>query len=193
MLLERLQAITIDESMWESALTSTQQGNYQEIQRVDAQIKQEKSTQDNIIATLGRLTNDEMIYCAQANYVASARRIEMLKAELENMRRIDRREKVLVRARPALIRIAENWEHIPGNEWRNIFEEFAEYIHISRVNRTAKRIRIHWRQIRDMYHFGKGRRFTEIYNVFGGKKRNERRYKNHERWEDTEAYQATLA
>jgi len=243
MLLERLQATTIDESMWESALTSTQQGNFEEIRRVENEIKQEKEAQDNIIATLSKLTNDEMIHRAQANYEASTRRIEMLKAEVESLRRTNHRKKALLQARPALIRIAQNWERIPSNERRNIFQEFAEYIQISRVNRAAKRIRIHWRdgstsedvvmrqtrgwlwededlallqklvegqapqheilrafpthnwrQIRDTwhYHFSEGRRFNHVYNVFGGKKRNERRYGVNTRWQDTEEYKAMM-
>jgi DNA invertase Pin-like site-specific DNA recombinase len=243
MLLERLQATALDESMWESALTSTQQGNFAEIRRLENDIRQEKQAQDNIIATLSKLTNDEMIHRAQANYEASTRRIALLKEEVESLRRTNQRKKALMQARPALAKIARNWEHIPGSERRNIFQEFAEYIHISRVNRAAKRICIHWRdgstsedvvmrhtrgwlwededlvllqtliegqapqheilrafpthtwrQIQEtfMYHFAKGRRFTEIYNVFGGKKRNQRRYQRHERWADTDEYKATL-
>lgn len=145
LLLERLQATTIDEALWESALSSTQQGNFEEIRRIEGEIKREKQGQDNIIASLAKLTNEEMIQRAQANYEATGRRIESLKAELDLLKQTDRREKTLLRARPALIRIALNWAHIPSNERRNIFQEFAEYIHISRVNRAAKRIYIHWR------------------------------------------------
>jgi hypothetical protein len=230
--------------MWESALTNTQQGNFEEIRRIEGEITQEKRAQDNIIASLGKLTNEEMIQRAQANYEASSRRIAMLQTELDNVRMIDRRETALTRARPAMIKIITHWQQIPGTERRNIFQEFAEFIHISRVSRASKQVTVHWRdgstsersiaqqtagflwededlvllnalierqapqheilrafpthtwrQIRDRwrYHFSEGRRFNQVYNVFGGKKRNERRYGVDARWQDTEEYKAMMS
>ncbi|MCL4880442.1 MAG: recombinase family protein [Anaerolineae bacterium] len=243
MLLDRLQATTLDESLWAAALHSSQEGNFAEIRRIEGEIKHEKQAQDNIIASLGKLTNDEMILRAQANYEAAARRIKELVAELEHLRTADRRAKTLLRARPALIKIVEHWDSIPSNERRNIFQEFARFITLTRLNRATKRIQIHWRdgsiseqlvmrhtkgflwededlallktliegqaeqadilkafpernwrQIRDiyMYHYGNDRRFSDIYNVYGGKKRNERRYRNHECWEDTDEYKGAF-
>ncbi|MBZ0305729.1 MAG: hypothetical protein K8I82_06645 [Anaerolineae bacterium] len=244
MLLERLRATTLDETLWTQALMTTQQGNYEEIRRLENAIKREKQAQDNIIASLGRLTHPEMVDRAQAQYEAAERRIEALKAEVAEVRSTRRREQTLLHARPALKRIAEHWDTVPSNERLNIFQEFARFVRITKLSRATKRIEILWKDgttshhdviresrgffwddedieklkeliesrapqaeilkafpdcswkiLRDryMYHFGKGRRFTEIYNVFGGKKRNERRYRVNDRWENTDEYKAEMA
>jgi hypothetical protein len=145
MLLERLQSTVVDEELWQAAINNTQQGNFEDIRRIENEIRQEKQAQDNIIATLGKLTNDEMIHRAQAQYEAAARRIEMLKAQVEMLHSDKNRQRTLTTARPALERIAANWELIPRAEKRNIFQEFAESIKVTRLSRHEKEICVQWR------------------------------------------------
>jgi hypothetical protein len=69
----------------------------------------------------------------------------MLKSEVEMLRSDHQRERTLTTARPALERIAANWEVIPRAEKRNIFQEFADYIETTRISRHEKEICVHWR------------------------------------------------
>src|SRR5574341_1073659 len=131
--------------MWQAAIRSTRQGNHAEIQRLENDIKGEKQAQDNIIATLSKLTNEEMIFRAQAQYEAAGRRIEVLKTQVEQMRSEKRHEQALMTARPALERIAVNWALIPRAEKRNLFQEFAAFINITRLSRHEKLIEIYWK------------------------------------------------
>ncbi|KAB2902374.1 MAG: recombinase family protein [Anaerolineae bacterium] len=145
MLLARLQSTVVDEALWQAAISNTHQGNFEDIRRLENEIRQEKQAQDNIIATLGKLTNEEMIHRAQAQYEAAARRIEMLKAQVELLHSDKNRQRTLTTARPALERIAANWDLIPRAEKRNIFQEFAEYIKVTRLSRHEKEICVQWR------------------------------------------------
>jgi hypothetical protein len=85
-LLARLQTITLDETEWQSALTSTQSGSLEDIRQTERHIQHEQQTQDNIIASLRALSNEVMIHRAQANYEAAARQIETLQTELDCLR-----------------------------------------------------------------------------------------------------------
>ncbi len=86
-----------------------------------------------------------MIRRAEARYEALGREIEMLTAELEQNNSGQRHHTVLLQARPALEKIIARWEDVPRQERRNLFEAFAQYINIHKLNRSSKLITIYWR------------------------------------------------
>jgi hypothetical protein len=144
-LLARLQTITLDETEWQSALMSTQSGSLEDIRQIERQIQHEQQTQDNIIASLRTLTNEEMIHRAQANYEAAARRIETLQADLDSLRTTQQHNKEHILARDALQQIIGQWEQVPREERRRIFEDLASFASLTRISRYEKQLVIYWK------------------------------------------------
>lgn len=145
MLLERLRATTIDEALWQAALSSLDHVDQADVRRVQGAIRQAEQTKDNIIASLGLLTHPEMVARAQARYEATSHELESLQTELARIQSNDRKSRSLVDARPVLELILQRWQDVPREEKRDLFEQFADYIKISKITRHTKRITVHWR------------------------------------------------
>ena len=75
MLLQRIRDTTLDDAMWKAAVKDIKNGGYQEIHRLEREIKDEKKSQDNIIASLSAISNEKMVQRAQARFEASERHI----------------------------------------------------------------------------------------------------------------------
>jgi hypothetical protein len=112
---------------------------------VQAAIRQTERTKDNIIASLGLLTHPEMVARAQARYEAAEHELEGLRAEMSHIQSNEHQSRSLVEARPVLEIIIQRWNDVPREEKRDLFEQFARYINISKVTRHTKRITLYWR------------------------------------------------
>jgi DNA invertase Pin-like site-specific DNA recombinase len=145
MLLERLRATTIDEKSWATALASAENVDHSDVRRVKAAIRQAETAKDNIIASLGLLSNAEMVARAQARFEAADREIVDLQAELDRFQSGVQRSRSLANARPALEMIITRWNDVPGEEKRGLFEAFAQYIKVTKVTRKTKTVSVHWR------------------------------------------------
>lgn len=145
MLVERIQTTTLDERLWQNALETVNHGGHEEIQRIEREIQTEKRSQDNIIASLGTLTNETMVRRAEAQFEAAERRVQMLEEQIEDLRSQRQRQRHLIQARPALERLVQNWERIPTEEKRNIFQDFAYEAQLTAVSSSRQRIMILWR------------------------------------------------
>lgn len=145
LLLERLQATTIDEQAWQQALDSTHQGDHAEKRRIETAIRDAKRTQDNLIASLGTLSHTEMIRRAEGQYAALERDIERLTAELETLTSSKQHDKALIQARPALEKLITRWDDVPGQEKRSLFEAFAHHITLNSLNKAQFQVTIDWR------------------------------------------------
>jgi hypothetical protein len=140
MLLERLHATTIDESLWQAALASLENVDQADVRRVQAAIRQAEQTKDNIIASLGHLTHPEVVARVQAGYEVAEHELEGLRAELHHIQSNEHKSRSLVEARPVLELIIQRWDDVPREEKRDLFEQFARYIKISKITRHTKRI-----------------------------------------------------
>lgn len=144
MLLERLQATTLDEQLWQDAIQATR-GDGEDIHLLESEIRREKSEQDNLIASLRTLSHPAMVRRAQAQYEASERRVADLETQIESIRASQKADRHMLQARPALQRIATNWENIPRNERRNLFQAFAREIHLNRTTYPLKQVTVLWK------------------------------------------------
>jgi hypothetical protein len=150
MLLERLRLTTIDEATWATALQSTRRGNDEEARHIEQEIKRDELAQDHIIASLRQLTNAKMIQRLQANYEALERHMTDLRRRLREIKQIEDRELALMKARPALQKIVENWNRISSDERVSIFQEFIDFVRVSCASHTigdrySKRVHVYWR------------------------------------------------
>jgi len=145
MLLERLRATTIDEAAWQQALGSMQQGERSESRRIEASIREAKRAQENLISSLTTLNNPTMIRRAEARYEALEHEIKMLTGELDQISSGQQHQTALLQARPALEKLITRWNDVPRQERRSLFEAFALYINIDKVNRNYKRLTVYWR------------------------------------------------
>lgn len=145
LLLERLKATTLDEMSWQQALEQENEGVHAQITRLEQDIRRLKQEQTNIINSLGKLTNDDMIARAQSHYEAATYQLEGLTSQLNELKSSHNKHKVFLHARPALEKITANWDRIPDQEKRNLFEAFARYIHVTRLSAACKQVTVHWR------------------------------------------------
>ena len=134
LLLERLEATTIDEDAWQQALDSMKYGERAENRRVESSIREAQRAQENLIASLTTLNNPEMIRRAEARFEALEREIKMLSAELERLKSDQGHHLALIRARPALEKLIARWKDVPRQERRSLFEACARFIKITRLN-----------------------------------------------------------
>jgi hypothetical protein len=86
-----------------------------------------------------------MVERAQARYEAADGEIKMLTAELEALEAKTQHSLALIKARPALEKVIANWQVVPRQEKRALFEGFAIHIHITKLSRSTKRITVCWR------------------------------------------------
>ncbi len=145
MLLERLKATTIDEDVWQTALTSLDHGDHAEVRRLEAAIKQAEISKDNLIASLTTLSHPEMVERAEARYKALEGEVESLRAELVRLKSGEKKRFNLAEAKPVLETVIARWEDVPRQERRSLFEAFATHIHLTKITRHTKAVTVHWR------------------------------------------------
>jgi DNA invertase Pin-like site-specific DNA recombinase len=145
MLLERLRATTIDEAAWAAALASFDNVDQSEVRRLKAAIRQAETAKDNIIASLGLLSNAEMVARAQAHFEKADYEIANLRTELARIESGKQRSRSLVEARPALELVIARWNDVPSEEKRALFEAFAHYVKVSKISRHTKQAVVYWR------------------------------------------------
>ena len=146
MLLERLRDTTIDEAAWATALASFENVDQSEVRRLKAAIRQAETAKDNIIASLGLLSNAEMVARAQAHFE---------QADGEIAESASRTQHGSSRANS----VHDHWSmHVRHWKWssrggtmcrmrRNaaLFEAFARYIKVSKMTRHTKHVTVFWR------------------------------------------------
>lgn len=145
MLLDRLQATTINEAAWAAALGSVETVEQSEVRRIRAAIRQAEATRDNIIANLGVITNPEITARAEAHYEAVGLEIITLEAELARAKSGSRRSKLLADARPALREVIQRWDRVPREDKLSLFTALAKYAKITKITNKTKTITVHWR------------------------------------------------
>jgi DNA invertase Pin-like site-specific DNA recombinase len=145
MLLERLRHTTIDEVAWAEALASVQNVDQAEIRRLKAAVRQAETAKDNIIASLGLLSNPEMVARAQAKFEKASLEIAELGTELERIQAGKQKSRSLADARPVLELVIARWSDVPPDEKRSLFEAFAQFINVTKVTRKTKTVSVHWR------------------------------------------------
>jgi hypothetical protein len=145
MLLERLLATAIDEAAWAAALASVENVDQSEVRRLKAAIRQSEAVKDNLIASLGTLTNPAMVARAQARYEAADGEIASLQAELARIQEGKQHSRSLADARPLLDMVSARWSEVPNEEKRRLFEAFALHIKVTKVTRHTKRVTVFWR------------------------------------------------
>lgn len=144
-LLERLKATTIDEGVWQTALTSHGHGDVAEVRRLETAIKQARTAKDNIINSLTTLSHPEMVERAEARYKALERELTSLSAELSRLKSGEKQRFNLAEAKPVLETVIAHWEDVPRQERRDLFEAFATHIHLNKITRHTKIVTVHWR------------------------------------------------
>lgn len=145
MLLERLKATTIDEDVWQTALTSLDHGDHAEVRRLEAAIKQAETAKDNLIASLTTLSHPEMVERAEARYKALEGEVQSLRAELVRLKSGKNKRINLAEAKPVLETVIARWDDVPRQERRSLFEAFATHIHLTKITRHTKTVTVHWR------------------------------------------------
>ena len=145
LLLERLKATTINEEVWQTALSSVDHGNHAEVRRLETAIKQSEASKENLINSLTALSHPEMVERAEARYKALEREVEVFEEELARLKSGEKKHTRLAEAKPVLEMVIAHWQDVPRQERRNLFESFATHIHITKVTRHTKHITVHWR------------------------------------------------
>jgi len=145
LLLERLEATTLDESAWQSALESTRRDGYGEVRRMENEIRNAERAKLAIMENLKTLQNPEMVRQLQASYEANERNIMRLTAELAELQSGNRQRQSLLDMRPVLEKIITNWQAVPAEHRRELFQALAYHAKVTELDRLNRRMTIHWR------------------------------------------------
>jgi hypothetical protein len=145
LLLERLQATTIDEAAWQQAVLSSQNGVKVDVRRIQNALRNAEQMQRSIIANLKTLIHPELVRQLQDDYVNGEREIERLKAEIRHLQYDKGHQRLLLEARPVLETVVARWREVAPEDRRELFEAFGQHIIVSRIDRTQRCIVVVWR------------------------------------------------
>jgi polyhydroxyalkanoate synthesis regulator phasin len=104
MLLERLEATTLDEEVWQRALESTHQSSHVDVRRIENAIQAAQHAQSGIVENLKVVALPELVRQLEARYAAHEQDIERLRRELAELQHSNHHQQVLLEARPVLER-----------------------------------------------------------------------------------------
>lgn len=145
MLLERLEATTINDEVWQEALETTEHSGHSEKRRIEQEIRSAERAKQHILDNLKALSNPSIVKNMEASYKANEREIERLTIELEKLASSDQQQHILMEARPVLQTVIDHWQDVPGDKRRELFESFAHRILVRRVETFYREIIIQWR------------------------------------------------
>jgi DNA invertase Pin-like site-specific DNA recombinase len=145
LLLERLEATTIDEEAWRKAVELSQDGVQVDVRRIQTAIRSAEQAQRSIVENLKALTHPDLVKQLQDDYIASEREIERLKAELKHLQYDKGYQRLLLEARPVLEMVVARWSEVAPEDRRELFEAFAQHAIVNRPNRITRCVTVIWR------------------------------------------------
>jgi hypothetical protein len=147
LLLERLEATTIDDETWQKALESTHQSNHSDVRRIEQEIRSAERAKQTILNNLKAIDNPDIAKNLQASYEANDRDILRLQAELQRIESDVAQNNTthLREARPVLELIIQRWQDVPSQQHRELFEAFAQRIIVDKLNDVQRQLVIEWR------------------------------------------------
>jgi hypothetical protein len=145
MLLERLEATTIDDEVWQQALESTEHSGHSEKRRIEQEIRSAERAKQHILDNLKALSNPGIVRNMEASYEANEREIERLTAELHTLETSDHQQHTLLEARPVLQTVIDHWQDVPGDKRRELLEAFAHRILVRRTDMLNREVIVQWR------------------------------------------------
>ncbi|GAB5493719.1 MAG: hypothetical protein Phog2KO_39340 [Phototrophicaceae bacterium] len=145
LLLERLQATTIDDEAWEAALASTHESHYSDVRRVEQDIRSAKRGKQAILDNLKTISNPAIVKNLEASYEANDRELARLVQELARVQADASHQTIMIEARPTLQLIMAQWEQVPHQQRRELFEAFARRIILNKQDKVKRHLIIEWR------------------------------------------------
>ncbi len=145
LLLERLQATTIDDETWQQAVEGTQQNDQGDIRRIEQDIRAAERAKQTILDNLKAISNPEIVKNLEASYEANDREIVRLRQELERAKANIGQKTVMLDARPTLELIIQRWDDVPHQQRRELFEAFARRIIVDKAGEIKRHLVIEWR------------------------------------------------
>jgi hypothetical protein len=145
LLLERLEATTIDDETWREALDGTQQSDQGDVRRIEQDIRAAERAKQTILDNLKTIANPEIVKNLEASYEANDREIARLRVELERVKANVGQHSVMLEARPTLELIIQRWQDVPHQQRRELFEAFARRIIVDKKGDVKRHVVIEWR------------------------------------------------
>jgi DNA invertase Pin-like site-specific DNA recombinase len=145
LLLERLEATTIDDETWREALDGTHQSDQGDVRRIEQDIRAAERAKQTILDNLKTIANPEIVKNLEASYEANDREIARLRVELERVRANVGQHTVMLEARPTLELIIQRWQDVPHQQRRELFEAFARRIIVDKRGDVKRQVVIEWR------------------------------------------------
>lgn len=145
MLLERLQATTIDEHAWQQAINTTEHSGHSEKRRIEQDIRSAERAKQTILDNLKSISNPTIVKNLEASYEANDREIERLASELETLDSTSHYQNTLLEARPVLQTVIDRWHEVPSERHRELFESFAYRILVRRADMLNRSVSVQWR------------------------------------------------
>jgi hypothetical protein len=145
MLLERLEATTLDEEVWQRALESTHQSSHVDVRRIENAIRAAERAQSAIVENLKVMALPELVKQMEASYAAHEQDIARLRRELAELQQGNHHQQVLLEARPVLETVIARWRDVPRTSRRELFDAFAQRVIVSKIDMIHRRVTVCWR------------------------------------------------
>mgnify|MGYP002713193005 CR=1 FL=1 len=145
LLLERLEATTIDDETWQEALDGTQRSEQGDVRRIEQDIRAAERAKQTILDNLKTIANPDIVKNLEASYEANDREITRLREELERVKANVGQHTVMLEARPTLELIIQRWNDVPHQQRRELFESFARRIIVDKAGEIKRHLVVEWR------------------------------------------------
>lgn len=145
MLLERLEATTLVDEVWQRVLESRHQSSHVDVGRIENPIQVAQHAQRGIFENLKVVALPELVRQLEASYAAHEQDMERLRRELAELQQGNHHQQVLLEACPVLETVIALWRDVPCTSRRELFDPFAQCIVVSKIDMIHRRITVCWR------------------------------------------------
>jgi hypothetical protein len=145
LLLERLQATTVDEEAWQQAVDSTRSGTHMEVRRLENAIRTREDAQQSILENLQSVAHPDLVKRLEDSYIVNDQEIKRLQAELEEARVARNDNTFVLEARPVLETVIRRWDEVERVYRRDLFDGLAERVMVSKIDLIYRCVTVHWR------------------------------------------------
>lgn len=143
LMLERLE-LTFDQTKWESATESFNDGFDEEKRLKKAQLQQLQTVMENFVISLASLTTPQMVTAVEKRYQQAQAEYERLQSELEAIKSQELNSQRIRKLLSSFSDIVKNWKNMSDDEKRELCRIFINKIEATKTEAATIDIKIYW-------------------------------------------------
>ena len=154
LLIEKLKK-SFDISEWENAVKQSYAKHIEQKRIIEAQLDNLSSVMENLLTSLGTISNPHMIIAVEQRYQAAALEKERLQNELQIVITSATEDIKLTDMQASFRQIVENWNELSVPQKRTVVQAFVAKIELNKLGTDAHKLVIYWKDdSKDTLHIG---------------------------------------